>query len=274
MATEDGAGNTVDPQTLAALRQLQSQYTGPDSSAGNKAEPKVYLGRWSWSGGYEDHAAQAPNPGVTTLESAKNNFFAWSPSEQQAWANKLYRAGIINDPGNQDAALQQWFSAVEFAASQYTYGKKRITPWDVMQDRLGLSQRAGNGNRGPRTTVSTSTAVQALSQGDADVMIKAIYQNTLGRDPDKGELSRYRSMLINKVKANPQTTKTTTTVDASGNSTSKSSTSGGVSQGELQNIVQSGNEADPEWGAYQAATTYMGALESLLGGNSPDLTNG
>lgn len=266
--TQSVGQQTADEDTLAILRGLTSQYAGPNSAATN-TEPNVYLGGSmpNWSGG--DHAAQAPH--IVSLTQAQNDFYSWSPAEQQQWANKMYRAGLINDPGNYDAALAQWRSAVEFAAGQYTYGKKRITPWDVMQDRLGLSKLAGNGN-GPRTVTSTSTRLQVLTNGDANAMITAIFQNQLGRDPDKGEMARYRSMLINKVKDSPETTKTTTTTDALGNSTSSSTSSGGVSQGELQSLVQEPVNADPEWGAYQAATTYMGALEGLLGGNSPDLT--
>lgn len=251
----------------ALLQQLTAGYKGPGQTS---KEPSVYLGNFTG-----DHEAQAPGgwqSKIIPLTAAKNNFYTWSPAEQQAWMNKMYRAGLINDPGNFDAALAQWNSAVEFAAGQYTYGQKKVTPWDVMQDRLGLSKLQGNGN-GPRTTTSTSTAQQVLTNGDADTMIKAMFQNQLGRDPDKGELSRYRSMLINKVADNPTVTRTTQTVDARGNSTSRSSTSGGVSQGELTQMATDRAQGDPEWGAYQAATTYMGALESLLGG-SPDLTSG
>lgn len=261
----------VDPGLQQFFNQAQAKYAAMGNSAGStssvQSEPNVYLGRWQG-----DHEAQSPTAGVVTLTAAKQNFYAWSPAEQQAWANKMYRAGLINDPGNYDAALAQWTSAVEFAAGQYTYGQKRITPWDVMQDRLGLSRVAGNGN-GPRTTTSTSTARQVLSNGDADTMIKAIFQSQLGRDPDKGELSRYRSMLINKVDANPQVSTTTTNYDGKGNQTSNTVTRGGVNQSELQGMVSDKNQADPEWGAYQAATSYMGALENLLGG-SPDLTGG
>jgi hypothetical protein len=206
------------------------------------------------------------------LTEAKNNFFAWSPAEQQAWANKMYRAGLINDPSNFKDAVAQWADAVDFAAGQYTYGKKRITPWDVMQDRLGLSKLAGNGN-GPKTTVNRTTAPMVLTNGDADSMIVTIFQNGLGRDPTKGELSRYRSMLINQVNDNPRTTTTKQTTDAAGEVTSSDiSYSGGVSENDLNMTLRNQQHADPEWGAYQAATTYMGALESLLGG-SPDLTS-
>jgi len=254
----------VDPAAMDALRDLVGQYNGPTGTQTANDEPKVWFG-------YSSHPSRTDD--TQSLTMAKNNIFTWSPSEQQAWVNKLYRAGLINDPSNFDAAIAQWSSAVDFAAGQYTYGGKKVTPWDVIQDRLGLSKLNGKGN-GPRTTTSTSTAAQVLSNGDADTMIKAMFQNQLGRDPDKGELSRYRSMLINHVSDNPTVTKTTQTVDAKGNSTSNTTSSGGTSESELSGMVSSRNTADPEWGAYQAATSYMGALEGLLGAGTPDLTGG
>jgi hypothetical protein len=108
-------------------------------------------------------------------------------------------------------------------------------------------------------------------------MIHAMYQNELGRDPTDGELSRYRSMLINKSKANPQTqtSTTTTTPNKDGSNTSQvsnSTSSGGWSQAGLTDDLQGKVHADPEFGAYQAATSYMQAIESLFSG--PNLAGG
>jgi hypothetical protein len=247
------------------LKQLSGGYV-----AGAAAGPKVYMGS---TYNYADDVPAMDRKGhasdsTLTTDGGKQYFFSLSATEQQSWADKLYRAGIINDPSNYDAAFAQWSSAVDYAANQYTYGGKKITPWDVLQARMGLAKTAG-----PKTTTSNSTSVTYLAPGDAEAMVKAVYQNALGRDPSSGELSRYRSMLISRVKANPQHTKTTQTVDVNGNSTSSSVTSGGATSQSLQQGLMDKAQADPEYGAYQAATTYMGALQQLMSGG-PNLVAG
>lgn len=220
------------------------------------------------------------NGGVDNIldqTSAENDFYTWSQPEQAMFTAKLYRAGIISDPSDFQSAVAYWKQAVDYAGNQYTNGQKKVTPWDVVQQSLGLAKAAGAGN-GPKTTTqtNTSTATEVLTNGDANAMISSMYQNELGRDPTDGELSRYRSMLINKSKANPQVTKTTTTdhTDGKGNTSSSNSStsSGGWSSTGLQNDLQGDVHADPEYGAYQAATQYMQAIEGLF--SSPNLTSG
>lgn len=214
---------------------------------------------------------------ILDQSSAENSYYSWAPVEQQQFAAKLYRAGIISDPSDFNSAVAFWKQAVEYAGNQYTNGNKKVTPWDVVQQSLGLSKAAGAGN-GPKTTTATntSTATQVLTNGDADAMVQAMYQNELGRNATDGELSRYRSMLINKSKNDPATTKTTTTThtDGKGNSTSSNNSvqTGGESATGMNNDLQTQVQADPDWGAYQAATTYMQAIEGLF--SSPNLTSG
>jgi hypothetical protein len=80
-------------------------------------------------------------------------------------------------------------------------------------------------------------------------------------------------MLVNKSKSNPTLTRTTTHTNADGDVTNQSSVSSGgydatAQQGDLTQAVH----ADPDWGAYQAATSYMQAIESLF--NGPNLAGG
>lgn len=213
-----------------------------------------------------------------TTDQATQSFYQWAPVEQQAFTNKLYRAGIISSPSDFQSAVSYWTQAVAFAGNQFTYGHKKITPWDVVQQSLGLANAAKAKANLPSTTTNTSTAVQVLTNGDANSMINAMYQNELGRNPTDGELSRYRSMLINTSKADPQvtTTRTTSTPDLSGRNTTESTSStqkGGWSSAGLNQQLQGNVQADPEYGAYQAATTYMGALENAMSG-APNLVAG
>lgn len=215
-------------------------------------------------------------PNIVNQSTAYMQFYALNPLEQKAIGSKLYRAGIISDPSDMDSIFSQWSSAVDYAGRVYTAtnGKTKITPWDALQTRIGLAQAAYNKAHPTNTDrTTTSTATDVLTNGDANNMITAMYQNQLGRNPDKGELSRYRSMLINKSESNPTVTNTTTHYDKTGNATTQNSVqTGGYSSDAANSDLTSKIQADPDWGAYQAATTYMQAIEGLF--SAPNLAGG
>lgn len=271
MAFENGNGKLINLNGSAAdsLSNILKGYSGgAGSSAG---QPTVFMGK-TYNYGSDTPAMDRKGHTMDktlTPDGAKQYFFSLTEAEQQSWANKLYRAGMISDPGNQDAAFAQWSSAVDYAANQYTYGGKPLTPWDVLQSRMGISGK----QNGPKTTVDRQTSVTYLAPGDAEAMVKSVFQNALGRDPDKGELSRYRSMLVSKQKQQPQTSKSTQTVDANGNRTGSNYGTAAISGAGLQQAALDKAQADPEYGAYQAATTYMGALQQLMQGG-PNLVAG
>lgn len=248
---------------------------GARSSGAASATPQVYMGHSLFEQGQTSSPSsdqqRIMKDDILGIDSATTYFSTFAESEQKAMANKLYRAGLLDDPNDVFGAYAAWQDAVKFAADQYTFGGKRITPWDVIQTRIGIGRSTQARRLVPRTQTNTSSAVDVLTNGDANAMIQAMYQNELGRDPSSGELSRYRSMLINKTKANPRVTTTTTTGMPGGDSHTTSSTSGGYSSTALQGDLQHDVHADPEYGAYQAATSYMGAIQQLFS-SSPDLT--
>jgi hypothetical protein len=100
---------------------------------------------------------------------------------------------------------------------------------------------------------------------DAHAAAKTVTQALLGRDPDKNEMDRLASIMTGYAQKNPTITKTTQRNDGSGNITSSSTSSGGYTASGVQDLLQENVKADPEYGAYQAATTYYGALMSALG---------
>ena len=71
---------------------------------------------------------------------------------------------------------------------------------------LDLVEASGSGNsRGaPKTQTANSTRVNLPSKADAEAVVTQILHDALGRDPDKGELARYSSLLIGKAQANPR----------------------------------------------------------------------
>jgi hypothetical protein len=264
---------------------------GPDLTtilASNKAgvpagTVKVYMGQKSSGMADGMDGPKGPVDYSMSADTAKAYYGMLQPSEQKSIGNKLYQAGLIHDPGDYDSVVAAWNSAVDYAGLIYTGSGRRITPWDVLQSRIGLADASlkKTAAAAKQPTTVTSSAVQVLTDGTANTMIKAMYQNELGRDPTAGELSRYRSMLINKSESSPQVTTTTKkflknpdgTQGAEISGAGSSVTTGGFGADDANDILQQKTQADPEYGAYQAATTYMGALENLMGGQ-PNLAAG
>ncbi len=260
----------TDPDPLA---QLKASGTAGGGSSAPVGAPQVFLGqsavmtaRETADGFAHGNLQKTMQEKLTTIDGAKSQWFVMSDAERTAIATRLYRAGVISAP-TYAAAQSKWFDAVEQAAGFYGAGKK-VTPWqmlDVFEGGASAGGRGGGGAAaGPRTTTSTSKSVDLPTAAQATEAVKAIFQDKLGRDPDDGELSRYSGIITAGAKASPTITKTTQTVDANGNSTSSSTSSGGFTQTDAQHLLTEQAEKDPEYGAYQAATFYHDTLLRAL----------
>lgn len=250
-----------------ALQNLTSGSTGANSGTAASTQPKVYLGpndgeldgdgRVRFKGGIADK--------TTTVDDGVLEWYRMTDTERAAIGLRLYRAGIISDASNYGAALKVWTSAVEEAANFYsaTGGQKKITPWQMLDTFEGTAA-AGGKAAGPKTTTSKNTSYDVPTTAQAQESVKSIFQDKLGRDPDDGELSRYVGMITAAARKSPTITTTKQTVDANGNSTSSSTSTGGFQAADAQNLLTKEAQADPEYGAYQAAGFYYNALLKAL----------
>jgi hypothetical protein len=117
---------------------------------------------------------------------------------------------------------------------------------------LGLPDATGGGG-GSMASTRKQTTQYSLQQvrSAAD----SIYQNSIGRALNDEELRMLHQSLNTTLKANPTVIKTT----ASGNST----TYGGIDE---RGLMEQEAQANPEFAAYQKATTYFDSmLETLRG---------
>jgi hypothetical protein len=230
----------------------------PSAPTGTAAvkDPPVYMGF------HGDHEAQAPASALTVPStSALNQFYTWSDDERAAWGRRLYSAGYLKNPDDFDDQLKGWAYAVENASNYYTGAGKQMTPWAFIDMKIATSKvEEHKPYQGPRT----QTSVNLPSKTDANAAIQAMFKNELGREATDGELDRYRSIMLAQYKKNPTITTTTPTKFGENGEVidSTSTTKGGFNpQGWLEDQAQ----ADPEYGAYQAASTYYNALQSALG---------
>lgn len=126
---------------------------------------------------------------------------------------------------------------------------------------------------GKRTYVGPKFKTQSQQQTDltdpntAHALVTSIFQQMLGRDPGSGELTQFASALADAERNNPVTVTQTDEYNSAGdvvNTTSQRT--GGLDQAGKQYLLEQQAKANPEYGATQAATTYMGALEKAIWG--------
>jgi hypothetical protein len=199
------------------------------------------------------------------INTAIYEWYRFDDDKQAQLANKMQSYGLIESANDFDQAFKVWSLACQHAAGYAEHGKQ-VTPYMAI-DLLGGQFGKGNGLGGqPKTTTSTSRSTTVITEASARNAVRAMFQEQMGRAPSKSEMARYSSMIISKSKAKPTVTTTTSTTSASGNTTSDTTTRPGYGAEDVEEDLRSRTENDPEYGAYQAATTYMNVLQSIIGG--------
>lgn len=207
--------------------------------------------------------AFATVPALTgSLSQVTGQYYTWDQATRDKFLSQASLAGYDtkNMKDGQLAAL--WGNYVSQAASYYASGAK-VTPWDIMaKDR---AQREAY-MKTPRTVTQKSTSYDLSTEGDARAIFYTAAQQLLGRDPTKAESRDFQKALNAMERANP--TVTTTTANYLGDTlqSQESTTEGGVKEGARQMMSMDQAKAKPEYGAYQAATTYFDAMMAMIGG--------
>lgn len=244
---------------------------GQSISANNLAssatkDPPVYLGAKYKPGtqNYYDMIRRGHSAdNVLTLSQAQQMYFGFDQKTRDKFLSQLQLAGYDASTLNDNKLSQLWAGYVAQAAGYYASGKK-VTPWDVIAK--DMTQREATVAQ-PRTVTSTQTQAQMSSKTDASALFEQAASSLLGRSPTKSESAKFFGALNKYEKANPTVTTTTSNYSGEGDLTSQSSTSsGGVSADARAYLAEQQAKADPTYGAYQAATTYMGALMQAIKG--------
>jgi hypothetical protein len=253
---------------------------GPDASAtlSDPSDPLLLIsappnGKGRPAGSYNDRFVRSfsdpkGRDGVKTTSEAEAMIFA-DDSFRAKVAQQMIAAGILDPTEVNDlGAIQSaWNKVVGQAAVFYAAGNAR-TPEEVI--RLIKIQGGGAGGSGdtPGDTSSTTTSVQNFRNlnGVQPTDIRKALISLWGRAPTDQEIQSYQAGLEAAAKANPVVTQANTHVDANGNKTTTSSESGGI---DPVQVISGMATRDPEYGAYQASTTYMDALRQAIGGFTP-----
>lgn len=212
-----------------------------------------------------DHGVKAVKAGqeITRKSSeAISQFYSWTDAQRKEWGQYLVAQGIIapSKAGDFDTLKDAWTQAVGDAASYYAVGK-RISPKDTIKARAAIATAQG----GATTTTSTEKVVDLTDPTSAKALVNSVLSSQLGREATPEEISSFTKVLNSAESATPATAVTTATDNGNGTTTASTTKSGGLSaDGKTQLLVDQARK-NPEYGAYQAASTYYNAFLGAIG---------
>lgn len=261
----------LDPSTLLGL--VQSASVGSSSS-----DPDVYMGETldygssaAGSTGYGGVATPKAAPLTQRASVVAGQFFdIWGdPQQRKSLTDTLVQYGLIDPAKVNDYTTVQkaWNDGVNQASQAYAAGKK-WTPLDTLK-MMGIKDTQFGADKGTHSTVKDIQPGQPLDPLTVKNTVNGILQQQLGRDANPDEIREFSNMLNTAISQSPTVQTTRTDTDGTGTGTRTTTTSGGVTEAARQQMVTDAARKKPEAAAFQASTTYMDALYSLLGSSGP-----
>jgi len=238
------------------------------STTGGSKDPLVYLGTiehqsMPGSSGYYQALASGQYDNTQKLSAVSNQYYTWDDGTKNKFLSQLNLAGYDTTKMNDSQIAQMWAGYAQQAGAYYAAGSK-MTPWDILaKDRQSREAYMST----PRTVTQTQTNVDLSSQGDAHAIFLQAAQSLLGRDPTKSEITSFQKALNSYEKKHPTVSTTTSNYLGDQLQTQNTTTKGGVKDATRQIMATEDVKADPEYGAYQAATTYFDAMMQMIGGS-------
>lgn len=276
------------PLTLAQAQQMYGGTLASGAGAG-----RVYMGAKPRRVSQKDLAHLSPSDradmttGATapiwmSTADAENNYFTWSAKQRQDFISKGLLSGLLTSGAGDLEGAALWQKLVDQAALYGAQGKK-ISPLDILSGYVKGNSSGDwikspdgqfetnpvTGERryiGPKFKTTTATSANLTDPATARAVATSVFQSLLGRDPGQGEISAYAQALAQSEEQNPSTTTTTTQYDSTtGEATNQSSvTAGGMTDQGRQQLAADEIKKKAEYGATQASTTYLNALESAV----------
>jgi len=248
------AGTDVSRSTIRGLQGTDDPFT---SEAPTKAGPRK---------------KDVKKDQTITVDQALARPYMWSEKRIEQVMGKMREAGW--EVTDFDEMRQVWEAMVTRSSMIYgmSKGKRDVTPWDVLEmyknERKGSGFFGGQGEEQGFTGVKTQTHrdVTKISEGDAWSALRSTVSGLLGRDPTDQEVRDFTYRMNSLAAENPSITKSSTRYK---NGEAKSSRTRvvepGMTANDMARAAYDDAQEDPDYGAYQAASTYMNLLLSELG---------
>jgi hypothetical protein len=201
--------------------------------------------------------------------SASNMYYNWTPAQQSQFRSKMMLVDSTYSQATDADLATAWSSLVTQSAAYHTAGKD-VTPWDILAKNISSVAGKTGSKLSNADIVKNVTNTQLTSAPDSNAIFQAAAQSLIGRAPTADEMKAFQANLNSQERANPAQSQIETQYDANGNVQTQATTgtSGGVSDAAKSNLAQQDLRGTTEYANYQAATTYMGALQQLLGGGT------
>lgn len=241
----------------------QGMLTG-GSTYNNSKDPQVYIGPSSTAsalglGGIGEAGAYA------SLSTVQNMYYQWDAKTKNKFLSQISLAGY--DPSKlKDADLASLWAGYAEVAAKYNVAGTKMSPWDVIGK--DIAQYGTSAVAKARTETQTGTQYNLSTAEDAHALFQSAAQTLLGRNPTKAEIAKFKGTLNKFEAANPTVTTTTShyAAGASSPDSQTSTTTGGVTAASQQLMAEEQAKKNPEYGAYQAATSGMNWLMEMIGG--------
>lgn len=225
-----------------------------------------------------------PKPRWLSEDDADAEYFTWTQKQRDDFRAKGLLSGLLTQGAGDLEAYSLWQNLVK-QASGYGAKGRQVSPLDILSSYVKNNSKGGwikdgdfevnplTGERryiGPKFKTTTQTAADLTDPATARAIATSVFQDLLGRDPGQGEIAGYAEALAASEQEHPSTTTTTTQYDEkTGEAVGSSSvTAGGMTDQGRQLIAEDKIKQGKEYGAVQAATTYMQALQQAVGGGS------
>lgn len=285
---------TSDAQTQALQQFLASAQSGSTTSTG-----RVYMGSQPTKGQKLTPSQLAALPPSAQEQAQRNNatvgvprwmsvddatarYFNWTQKARDDFRAKGLLSGLLTAGAGDLEAYSLWQSLVNQAA-QYGSQGQQVSPLDLLAGYVKGNSSDGwikNGDFetnpatgekryvGPQFKTTTQNQVDLTDPATARAVATKVFQDLLGRDPGQGEINAYASALSQSEQQNPSSATTTTQYDMTTGEAINTNTvtSGGLTADAQAQMAADEIKSKKEYGATQAATTYMNALQAAVGG--------
>lgn len=200
-----------------------------------------------------------------TVTQAMNLPYTWDQDEVVDAIARLKAAGLQVD--GFDGLVSAWQGLVNRAATTYamTDGKRKLTPWDVLDLYKDESVAAGTFVDPNRTETQVHRSVTEVSEGEAWASIQGTLSQMLGRDPTDQETRDFTYRMNRMAATNPQISKTVAQYKNGELASTSTHTDPGFTSADMAEEAYEGAQNDPEYAEYRAASYYFNSLVSALG---------
>lgn len=225
-------------------------------------------------------------------DEAYQSYFTWDQKKQQDFIAQGILSGMLKLGDGPMEGSKLWKKLTK-EASMYGGAGKKVSPFDLMASyvqasggtganawrqqgvwevnvQTGERRYAGPGEYlGKGKAQQTDTRIDLTDPDTARAISTQLFQDLMGRDPGQGELGAFANALNSAEQSSPVVSTTTTQydMDTGQQLDTETTQSGGLTAEARGYIGQQQIKGSKEYGAYQAATTYQNALESLIYGS-------